>query len=137
MDNKTKEEILTSLIQNQSESKRIYVDPKSNNEFHIEVSNNLSSIIKTIKLDESVYKQYKHFVVEGKHYEIEKEVIEMCYRCKEYVILPQLSMEDWLLLSVFRADLIIALNAEISDMLFEGINNLSANPLASQISINS
>lgn len=133
MNEQTKEQILLSLTQNLPNQNREYVDKVSGQKFNITVPINLSEIIRSLRLGEEFYRKNKNIIVDGKSYEIEKEVLEMCYRCTEYVVSPKLELQDWLYLSIVRGDLVIAINAEISDMIFSSINNLTDNPLAGQI----
>lgn len=133
MNEQTKEQILLSLTQNLPNQNREYVDKVSGQKFNITVPINLSEIIRSLRLGEEFYRKNKNIIVDGKSYEIEKEVLEMCYRCTEYVVSPKLGLQDWLYLSIVRGDLVIAINAEISDMIFSSINNLTDNPLAGQI----
>lgn len=132
MSERTKEQILASLTQSQPNTTRIYTDTLSGEVFTISVPVNLSEILRSLRLSDEFYRKHKTIVVDGKPNELEKEVIEMCYRCAEYVVNPKLDFADWLYLSVVRGDLVIAINAEISDMIFTSINNLSDNPLANQ-----
>lgn len=133
MNEQTKEQILLSLTQNLPNQNREYVDKISGQKFNITVPINLSEIIRSLRFSEEFYRKNKNIIVDGKSYEIEKEVLEMCYRCAEYVVSPKLELQDWLYLSIVRGDLVIAINAEISDMIFSSINNLTDNPLAGQI----
>jgi hypothetical protein len=133
MNEQTKEQILLSLTQNLPNQNREYVDKVSGRKFNITVPINLSEIIRSLRFSEEFYRKNKNIIVDGKSYEIEKEVLEMCYRCAEYVVSPKLELQDWLYLSIVRGDLVIAINAEISDMIFSSINNLTDNPLAGQI----
>jgi hypothetical protein len=128
--------LLENILSNRPENKRIYFDEFSNTEFHIEISLNLSDIISTSKTNSDLHKRYANLVVDGKSYSIEPEVIDMCYRCSKYVVEPKLTMEDWLLLSLYRGDLIIAINAEIADMMLSSVNSLSKAPLASMTGMN-
>lgn len=132
MTERTKEQILASLVQSQPNTTRIYTDNLSGEVFTISVPVNLSEILRSLRLSDDFYRKHKTIVVDGIPHELEKEVIEMCYRCSEYVVNPKLEFTDWLYLSVVRGDLVIAINAEISDMIFSSINNLSDNPLAVQ-----
>jgi hypothetical protein len=128
--------LLENILSNKPESKRVYFDEFSNTEFHIEISLNLSDIISTSKTNSDLHKRYANLVVDGKSHSIEPEVIDMCYRCSKYVVEPKLTMEDWLLLSLYRGDLIIAINAEIADMMLSSVNSLSKAPLASMTGMN-
>lgn len=138
MTEKTKDEIIAQLLEKKPQTKRIYKDPQSEVEFEINVPLNLTDIIKAVKPVDELRKKYSNFVINGQKLEISGEVIDMCYRCSIYVSSPKLEIEDWIFLSTERADLIIAINAEIADMMISGISNLGGNvtPLQLMNSIN-
>ena len=118
-------------MEKRPESRRIYRDDFSGIEFEINVPLNLSDIIAMSKNNAELHKRYSNFIVDGTKYVIENEVIDMCYRCTKFVVNPKLEMEDWLLISLNRGDLIIAINAEIADMMLSSVNSIAQSPLAS------
>jgi len=126
----TKEQIIFALTKNNPNQNRTYTDKISGIEFQINVPINLSEIIRSLKQSDEFYRKYQSIVIDGKTYSLEREVVDMCYRCSEYVVSPKLEISDWLYLSVVRGDLVIALNAEISDIIFTSVNDISQVPLA-------
>ncbi len=124
------QEILARLIEGRAETRRTYHDPKSGTEFLIEIPSNLSELIKAMNVPDSVHQRYGILIVEGQRYEIDRDALGMCYRCSLFVRSPQLTLDQWVFLSTQRADLLIALNAELSDLLLQAVNASASHPLA-------
>ena len=118
---------------------REYVDPKTNLKFEIKLSSNLSDIVRLMTISDESKAKYSRLYVGGVAMEIDSTVVEMCHRLVHTVCVVEndkkvyMTMEDWLYLSIHRADLIFALNSEISDMLLSSVNSKSPIPLAGQI----
>jgi hypothetical protein len=114
---------------------REYVDPKTNLKFEIKLSSNLSDIVRLMTISDETKARYSKLYVDGEAKEIDSTVVEMCYRLVHTVCAIEndkrvyMTMEDWLFLSLHRADLIFALNSEISDMLLSSVNSKSPFPL--------
>ena len=117
---------------------REYVDPKTNLKFEIKLSSNLSDIVRLMTISDETKARYSKLYVDGEAKEIDSTVVEMCYRLVHTVCAIEndkrvyMTMEDWLFLSLHRADLIFALNSEISDMLLSSVNSKSPFPLVGQ-----
>lgn len=134
-----KRSIIEKLASANVPNVREYVDPKTGTKFVIKMSSNLSEIVKIMTISDETKAKYSRLYVEGEAQEIDPTVVEMCYRLVHTTYAEDgdrkvyMTMEDWLFLSLHRADLIFALNAEISDMLLSSVNSKSPFPLASQI----
>jgi len=111
-----KKELLSNLLSVDIFKKDVFRDEISGIDFELDVNFNLNNMVKDFKNSERDIPKYKRFVVDGEQHLMENETIEMCYRCYQHVVNPKLEMEDWLLLSLTRGDLIMSLSGRIAEL---------------------
>lgn len=111
-----KKELLKKLMEVDIKREDKYMDEFSGIEFNIQVDFDLNSMVKDYKRSEVDIGNYNKLVVDEVIYTIENEVVEMCYRCYQHITEPKFEMEDWLLLSLSRGDLIMVLSGKIAEL---------------------